>query len=221
MSRRKAPQLVCVGLDEYAYMNISPGKTLYPYLLYANNKYINHYLQENGFPMQAIRFLPFLKYAYMDEYYKSSIFAKERPIPKFGHNIYNGFINLHPDEDMGGATYDIAEETAVVSYKSTAWIDQLLKTYSAKNVKVVFIYPPQVPEIAISYKKHLSILDAEIEKLQKKYEFNILNCKQVPSLTSNYFVDQVHLNEPGTQIFSKYVAQYIKTVLNEDEVQAH
>ena len=208
LSRRTAPKIVCIGLDEYSYMDRFPGQTLYTYLLYANNKHLNNYLTRNGFPMQAIEYLPFLKYAYMDEYYRSSIFTKERPLPRFRHNIYGGFMNIEDGKNLRSARYNSEEETTNISYKSTEWIEQLLKKYSSEQIKVVFIYPPQLNENGVSQKKFLDILDTELVKLKTKYLFSILNCRD--TIPRNYFVDQVHLNEPGTQIFSEYVAGYLK-----------
>ena len=208
LSRRTAPKIVCIGLDEYSYMDRYPGRTLYPYLLYADNKYINHYLTKNGFPMQAIRYFPFVKYAYMDEYYRNSIFTKERPIPRFRNNIYSGFLNIHENKNLAGVKYSSEEETTNISYRSTEWMEQLLRTYASKQTKVVFIYPPQLNENGVSQKKFLDILDAELAKLKSKYSFSVLNCREI--IPRNYFVDEIHLNEPGTQIFSKYVANYLK-----------
>ena len=49
-------------------------------------------------------------------------------------------------------------------------------------------------------------VDPELTKIIKQNGMLLLDCRQVPGITTNLFVDSMHLGKAGSKIFSHYLA---------------
>ena len=96
LDHHKAPAFVVIGLDNSMLVKYNILRERFGYLFYLDNDSIRSFMQRNGFPTTLIRYLPFFKYSFMDEYNRSSLFTRSPEIPRFDHNIYKGFINVFP-----------------------------------------------------------------------------------------------------------------------------
>ena len=211
--KNRTPKIFCIGLDEYIYREQDPLAIAYPFLFYAGEDSIASTMSRHNFPMKVIRYLPFIKYAYMDEYYKHSMFYKTPNYPVFGHNIYNGFINIYKNNNTGKALYDAEEDNNAISYGATALLEDIIEQCKSKGTKLVFIYPPQRSITEQKQRKYLSVLDQQVSLLLQKHDIPLLDCRNLPQITAANFSDEIHLNEPGSRIFTNYVAEKLGPML--------
>lgn len=187
-------------------------KQRFPYLYYFNNDTVASYMRQNGFPV-AIKYLPFLKYSFFDEYNKMSIFINGKQVPRFAHNNYKGFLNVDEFINRKGAVVFGNDVIETISDSAVNYIKEALDIFAKLGIKTVLVYPPEKkssPEYSLPVKKQA---DSIFHGLAASYKIPFWHFDTAAVYTDEYFVDAVHLNEPGSRIFSGQIADSIKTFL--------
>ena len=211
--KKRTPKIICIGVDEYTYRERDPLAIAYPFLFYANEGTIAATMSRHNFPMKVIKYFPFIKYAYMDEYYKNSLLNKTPTYPVFEHNTYNGFINIHKDNKTVKALFDIGEDDDVISYKATQQFKDLIQKCKKTNTQLVFIYPPQRKVTGQTQSRYLTVLNTQINLLMQQHGIPLIDCRSLPQIVDADFSDEIHLNEPGSRVFTKHVAEKLRPLL--------
>jgi hypothetical protein len=81
-------------------------------------------------------------------------------------------------------------------------LERFLDILSKRKMRVVIIAMPILEVYRI---------DPEIKKIIEKYGMKFLDCRDIPGITNNNFVDSMHLEDQGSKIFSRYLASKIIT----------
>ena len=215
LQNHPAPKLAVLSLDKGGFTRNEALKTRFHYLFYLDNDTICNNMNRAGFITSLIKIFPFTKYSFFDEYNRTSLFRKGRQYPIFEHNIYKGFFNIHQHMN------DKAERNMynVSSTSDSLWkpaINFLRNTVSAlqkKGIIVVFVLPPEKSssrKIGASFNK---ITDSIFSAVAAEYHLKFLHFENDAFYTDDYFVDDIHLNEPGTRIYSTQLADSIKSIV--------
>ena len=169
-------------------------------------------MKRNGFP-PVIKYLPFLKYSFFDEYNKMSLFIKSKPVPQFDHNNYKGFLNVDQFTNRKGEVVFGNAVVVNVTDSAVAYLKSTLDLFTRLGIKTVLVYPPEkrsLAEFSLPAKKQT---DSILQDLALKYKIPLWHFDTVSVYTDEYFVDDVHLNEPGSRIFSRQIADSIVKLL--------
>ncbi len=208
LQHHKKPRLVV--------LTITPGllgpprilKQRFAYLSYLDNDTVSGYVQRNGFP-SFIKYAPFLKYSYFDEYNKMSIFLKGHTVPVFDHNQFKGFLNVDQYINTKGTVVFGNDEAEVISDTSLNFVKNTIEHLNQFSIKIVLIYPPEKKSAASYTSLVKKQTDSILSKLSEAYHVPIWHFDGNSAFTDEYFVDDVHLNEPGSRIFSHQLADSI------------
>lgn len=213
LQQHKAPKLVIISLDMGSLLKNIILKTRFHYLFYLENDTINKHLQQAGFLTPLIKIFPFAKYSFFDEYNRTSLFVKGNQLPVFSHNIYKGFINIHQNIKTNAAgLYNVKTDSLKLWNNSIAYLRNTVVALQKAGSMVVFVSPPEKitsPNRKENFKK---IADSIFTSIATDYHLNYLHFENDPSFTADYFVDDIHLNEPGTRIYSLQLADSIKKI---------
>lgn len=209
VENHQSPKIVVIGIDEGMHTVKNKLNTLYHFLYYSHSDSIVTHLKNAGFPMQAVHYLPFLKYAYFDEYNRTSIFIKGKELPQFGKNIYKGFVNVHEGLQQNNIGDFGKSGKAEFSYLPETSLIQTIQQLQSKAVQVVFFKPP-FRNAAVLQDAFLQKSDSSFYAIARQYQIPIINLSHVEKLTPDYFIDDIHLNEPGATILSKQLADSLK-----------
>lgn len=209
------PKIVIIGIDNSMLLKYNMLKERFQYLFYLHNDTIKSYMKKNGFPSSLIEMLPFTKYSFFDEYNRASVFIGNGEITrKIKHNIYKGFWNVFPQLNSDSVIarklkerepqfYNTLSGSGKINDTSLATISQTIDMFIHKGTRVVFLQTPA------GKKDSLSAGDQFYSRLANKYNIPIVRADTVKIFTKKYFVDDFHLNEPGSEILSLFVADII------------
>ncbi|MEP6675111.1 MAG: hypothetical protein ABJA78_08145 [Ferruginibacter sp.] len=206
------PKLAVITIDAGTLEPLRILKQRFCYLSYMNNDNIAAYMSSNGFP-KFISYFPFLKYSFFDEYNRLSIFTEGSKIPQFDHNIYKGFLNVDQFVNrtgkivFGNNIKEIISDTAVTDVKSA------ISLFVNRNIRVVLVYPPEKKSGIVFNSQVKKQADAILSSISQEYKIPLWHFDTAAVYTNEYFVDDVHLNEPGTRIYSKQIADSILSLL--------
>ncbi|MEO7523987.1 MAG: hypothetical protein ABIT58_07815 [Ferruginibacter sp.] len=205
------PQLAILSLNLGGMTKNETLKTRFHALYYLDNDTINKYMNETGFLTGLMKIFPFTKYSFFDEYNRTSLFLKGKEIPVFDHNIYGGFINIHPNKNSEAPDlYNIKRRYDSLWLPS---IDHVRNTVSAlikKGITVVIIAPPERKSSIYRGTTFRKLTDSIFSRIAAENNIRYLHFEDDHLYTDEYFVDDVHLNEPGTKLFSVKLADSIK-----------
>lgn len=204
LARHPAPKLAVVSLSLGCMTKNETLKTRFHDLYYLGDDTIRKYMNNAGFLTGMMRVAPFTKYSFFDEYNRTSLFVKGNTIPEFDHNIHKGFLNIHPHMNSE-ATYlyniDGLWAPAVGYFETT------VQALVDKGCKVVIVTAPERSNSIYRTSAFRYTVDSVFNRVALKYHVPFLHFeKDTISYPAGYFVDDVHLNEPGTRIFSRQLA---------------
>lgn len=213
LQKHPAPKLVFISLDKGALLKNEILQSRFHYLFYLNNDTMSKYMNKAGFLTTLIKVFPFTKYSFFDEYNRTSLFIKGKPYPRFDHNIHKGFINIH--QDINSKVAGLYNEKEGQYEISEPAIDHFRKTVSMlqkKGSKVVFISPPE-KHYSVRKDKAFSLhADSVFMSIEQEFKLTHLHFENNDLFSDAYFVDDIHLNEPGTKIYSLLLADAIKSI---------
>lgn len=79
-------------------------------------------------------------------------------------------------------------------------LNAIISIAKSKNLKIIFVSVP-LPEEYIIDRHILQII------MQAKMEF--IDCRTVPGITSNHYLDGMHLNQDGAYLFTSCLSKYL------------
>ena len=211
LAHHNTPKITIISLDKGMLRKQQILKTRFHYLFYLENDTINKYMNQAGFITPIIKYLPFTKYSFFNEYNRTSIFVKGKPYPVFGHNIYKGFLNVHQYMNTNAAglfNTNQADEKEV-------WIGALVDlknsvaTLQKAGSEVIFVFPPEKASSIKRENTFKNFSDSTFKKIANEYHLKYWHFESNLDYKDGYFVDDIHLNEPGTKIFSMQLADSI------------
>jgi lysophospholipase L1-like esterase len=214
LQKHPCPRLVIISLDGGSLAQKKTLQTRFNYLFYLENDTINKYMKRTGFLTQLIKVFPFMKYSFFDEYNRTSLFVKGAPYPLFDHNIYKGFVNIDQKKNARAvAHFDNGNDSG--NYVWNAGIDYLrniVSTLQRKGSRVIFVSPPERSSSPGRLRAFKKITDSILIGIANEYHLNYLHFDDPKLYADDYFIDDIHLNEPGTKIYSQQLADSIKSI---------
>jgi len=214
LQHHKPPKLVIISLDKASLGKKDILKTRFHYLFYLENDTISKYMKLAGFPTPLIKALPFIKYSFFDEYNRTSIFVKGTPFPVFAHNIYKGFMNPHQYTRSKAADnlYNINAGSNNLWEPSIIYLRNTIAALQQAGSTVVFISPPEKNHSLNRESTLKHNTDSIINIIAQAYHIRYFHFEKTFDDREEYFVDDIHLNEPGTKIYSIQLADSIKNI---------
>lgn len=208
LEHRKPPKLVIMCLEMYHFIKHNNLKTNYFNLYYLNDDSIQSKLNSIGYMTHTIKMFPFIKYSFFDEYNRTSIFINKE-VPKFDHNIYKGFINIHRQLNTNPIHLDLSEvNTTKVSDESVENIKKIITIFQKAGSTVIIIDAPSKSTSSKNMNSYKHISDSLVHQMS-----NIFNVKYITfnNLFHNddYYPDAFHVNEQGSRIFSRSLGDSI------------
>ncbi|MBI2731362.1 MAG: hypothetical protein HYX40_11550 [Sphingobacteriales bacterium] len=221
LKSHKPPKFAVLTLDGSTVIKHNRLKDRYWNLFLLKNDTINMYMSKAGFNTTLIKYLPFLKYAYFDEYSRSSIFLKELYIPRFDHNLYNGFANTHQTITSDTTNWfkkqifnPLDEKPADEKVNDTAVrnLKKIIALFKTSGTNVIIVYPPGIKSTDEKRINYGIAVDSVYSNMSKEFNIPIFDVNKRYSFPQKYFSDVSHLNEPGTRIFSRFIGQYLDSL---------
>ncbi len=214
LQKHPAPKLAFISLDMGALTKSNILKTRFHYLFYLENDTIYKYMKQASFFTPLIKAFPFTKYSFFDEYNRTALFIKGKPYPAFDHNIYKGFLNIHQNSNSrmpdlyNSKTFDAYQlwDTNITCLKNT------IATLQHAGTMVVFVTPPERSSSTNRTMPFRKLTDSIFTGIANEYHLKHFHFEHVALYTDDYFVDDIHLNEPGTRIYSRQLADSIKII---------
>ena len=213
LQNNKAPKLVIISVDPGILMGNKILQTRYHYLFYLNNDTISKYMHQAGFSTVLIKIFPFIKYSFFDEYNRTSIFVTGKPYPVFEHNIYKGFLNIHqvtnsqlPSPYTRDTVSRKISDSAIMYFKNT------LTLLQQKGSDVLIVWPPLRSSAKKFKADFVKTCDSILSTIAKEYRIKQFHFDYDTTYKNEYFVDEIHLNEPGSRIFSKQLGDSINSL---------
>ncbi|MDN3654987.1 hypothetical protein QWZ08_05085 [Ferruginibacter paludis] len=210
LQKHAAPKLAVISLDAGMLFENTILKTRFHYLFYLQNDTVNKHMQRAGFPTDMIKIFPFTKYSFFDEYNRTSLFVRGKPYPVFDHNIYRGFLNIHQfTKTTVDGLYNTEKKAMKVWDPALIYLQQTVMELQKKGCDILFVYPPErIP--SPNRKEPITAKAASIfSNIAIKNHLQIIHFESDLNFTDDYFVDDIHLNEPGTRIYSRQLADSI------------
>lgn len=205
------PKYLFISKSISQFLKYDVFKTDYYYYYYLSNDSMKKHSRDYKIPSTLIVTFPFLKYAFFNEYYRSTLFAPDRSTKFFGKNSYKGFINIYPEKTklLQGGIGNVVEATiSSYDFSLVKKMENFLRIFNKTGAKCYFVQAPRLDYLMPNFK------ETELDKkgdsifnlLSLKYKIPIINFKYCKNFTSDDFIDMGHLNEPATQKFSKMLA---------------
>ncbi|MES1220085.1 MAG: hypothetical protein ABUT20_31575 [Bacteroidota bacterium] len=212
------PKFVVIGLDNSMLVKYNILKERFAYLFYLQNDTVSAAMQKKGFPTSFIRLLPFIKYSFFDEYNRTSLFVGNGQIKKlFKHNYYKGFVNIFDDDNISSITADTLQKTNTpfntlpssekINDTAANTFRHTVKMFLSEGTRVIFLNLPERKKTITTFS---SPDDSFYLNLSKELNIPIIRADTSSLFTDKYFVGGNHLNEPGSELLSLLVANFIK-----------
>jgi len=213
--QHSAAKLAVISLDMGALTINETLKTRFHYLFYLDNDTMSRYMKQTGFLTPLIKVLPFTKYSFFDEYNRTSLFVKGKQFPAFDHNIYKGFLNIHPDKNSTAiGLYNIKATSDSLWEPAIDYFRNAIVALQQKGTMVVFVSPPEKSNSANKKNNFKKIADSIFIKIAADHHLKYFHFENDTDFTDDYFVDDIHLNGPGTKIYSIQLADSINSILH-------
>ncbi len=210
LQQHPAPKLVVISVDGGAITKNTILQSRFHYLYYLENDTISKYMKQAGFLTGLIKALPFTKYSFFDEYNRTSLFVKGNQYPQFNHNMYKGFLNV--DQQINGkaaARYNNEKESYYLWDTAVTYLSRTISVLQKKGCEVVLVSPPLRSAAGSRGTAFKKTADSVFTKMAADNHLRYLHFENDPLYTDDYFVDDIHLNEPGTQVYSMQLADTI------------
>ena len=187
-------------------------KTRFHYLFYLDNDTISKHMNQAGFLTSLMKIFPFTKYSFFDEYNRTSLFVKGNPYPIFGHNNYKGFFNIHRYiNSRAGDLYNNQTGSDSLWEPAISYFRNTISSLQHKGTIVLLVSPPEKRASANRGTAFKKTADSIFTSISNEYHLKYLHFENDPLYIDDYFVDDIHLNEPGTRIYSVQLADSIKS----------
>lgn len=209
-----APKVAVISLDMGALKPNESLKTCFHYLFYLQNDTINKYMKRAGHLTSVIKLFPFTKYSFFDEYNRTSLFVKGKAYPRFDHNIYNGFLNIHQNINSHATElYNMRQGTDKLSDTAIVYMKQSVSMLQEKGCMVIFVSPPERKTSSLRNTVFRKITDSVFNQIADEFHLKHFHFENDEQYSDEYFVDDIHLNEPGSRIYSIQLGDSIRNIL--------
>ena len=184
------------------------------YLFYLSNDSVYSTLRHYNASLLIARYLPFLKYSFFDAYNRAFIFREKPEFERFEHNVYKGFINPHHAGQQSPLINFIATgQKEILSQASIDMMKQTIKQLKAAGTRIIIVSPPLKTGISKEARGKFAEADAVFKNIAAENAALFVNMNNMQPSQNNYFTDDLHLNEPGTKIFSRQVGMMIDSLV--------
>lgn len=215
LQKHLASTLVIISLDPGMLTENEILKTRFHYLFYLENDTIKKYMTQAGFNTNFIKYIPFAKYCFFDEYNRTSIFVKGKPLPEFDHNIYKGFLNIHQTNNNNlPSIYNVNNTSNKLSETAIRYFAKTISLLQQKGSIVVFVSPPLRSTARNIHTAFSKKTDSIFSNIANEYHIKQIHFENDTLYKDEYFVDDIHFNEPGTRIYSRNLGDSINRILN-------
>jgi hypothetical protein len=213
LQKHPTPSLTIISLDPGILAESEILKTRFQYLFYLNNDTINQYMSHAGFLTSMINIFPFTKYSFFDEYHRTSLFVKGNPYPVFDHNIYKGFLNIHQHINSKLPNpFNVDTAAKKLSGTSIMYFRKTVTALQQKGSKVILVWAPLRSSARNKYSQTKKSSDSLFNHIANEFHLKQFHFENDALYLDQFFVDDIHLNEPGTRIFSLNLADSIKSI---------
>lgn len=211
LQNHPAPKYAVIGTDVSMVVAPEAIYTQYHLLYYLHNDIVYRQLKKYHPAVGIARYIPFTRYSFFNEYNRSSLFKTAVEYERFDHNIYKGFINPHRG-DAARSKIIFGADTLhkPVSSASIAMLRDVVARFKNAGTQLLLVSPPLKNNISIGKQALFSAADSVFYEIAKEYGLMYLQAGKDTYYDDKYFVDDLHLNEPGTRIFSRQIGDYIK-----------
>jgi hypothetical protein len=210
LQHHTAPKIAVISMDPYAFGEDASLKKSFFFLYFLSDDTICNSMKSNGWNTTLIRYLPFLKYTFFDEYNRATIFTQDelRANNLYDTNFYKGFVNL--SGNMKTKNFTPAENKKEEKILDTTRVDesylhflfQLIKECNAAHTQIVLIVPPDNKEAAYYTSMYKSKIVAATENIAAQYQLPCIRFDTMTVFKNNLFIDDTHLNTTGSRIYS-------------------
>lgn len=217
LQNHRPPKIAIFGMDNMMLIKYNVLKERFAYLFFLNNDTVKAYMKENGFQTTLIKYFPFTKYSFFDEYNRTSIFINGSKIPESKYGFYKGFINMFPDAAPGSfgtgvKTNSVFRDTLPKAEKindtSAVAIRQTVEMFIKKGVHVIFLFLPAKNTIRKT-DDPVSPFKSFFLSLAAEYKIPVIRSDTSSAYLEKYFMDNIHLNQPGAKLLSLQVGNFI------------
>ena len=224
LQHHQPPDFAVIGVDNSMLVKYNILKERFPYLFYLKNDTVRSYMHRNGFPTALIKYMPFLKYSFFDEYNRTAVLIPGRRVPQFDHNIYNGFVNIFKNNVSDTIAIQLTTPVSPKELPQAEKINdtaantfrQTIELLQAKGTRIIFLFPPSRSNKRKD-NNQLQLLSTHFIQLASTSGIPLLRADTSSVYSDSYFIDNFHLNEAGSRILSAQVAAFINSLANEDK----
>ena len=210
LQQHPAPKFVVIGAGNSMIKAPLSVKSQFHFLYYLKEDAVYDQLKKYYPGLLLVKYLPFLKYAYFDEYNRRSVFARPIKYERFEHNIYKGFINTHQFENTRGKIdFGIDTSNRPIDSLGINMIKEVITGFTKAGSQVILVSPPFKEDVQANTKPLSRVTDSVFLKLAEECKVPFIKSDD-PIYTDDKFIDERHLNEPGSRIFSRKIGEYIR-----------
>jgi hypothetical protein len=208
-----APKIIFYSMN-YSTFGKTDNANYFLFFDYLQNKYAAAYLEEKNVHVGLVKFLPFLKWSYFDDYNRSNIIAGFSGSPFIKNAIiYKGFIN-----NTGDSTRKFEFNTAMmnsgsqIEAKNIIVLKEIIKTCKSKGIKLVFLFAPKIKD-ASDYSSENLRMDAFITKISKDNNIPFKRFEDSTLFPIYEFHDKWHLNKSGAKRYSIMLGNLVNEIM--------
>ena len=211
LQNHPAPKYVLINADPSLVVREEGLYTQFHLLHYLDNETIFNYLKTYHSSIAIARYLPFFKYCLFNEYSRRSLFQKQRPFQVKDHNIYKGFFNNQEFESKEGDVI-FARQTIIkpISDSGINRVKNVVDQFTKAGSTVVLVLAPVNDKLSFAEKAFFAKADSIFESIAIQYNADYFRSNSEMHYDNKYFMDELHLNEPGSRIFSRQMGNYIR-----------
>lgn len=220
LRRHRTPKVVVLNIDEYAIQHTRSMDEMFFLLFYASDTAVANLLQQNSYHSNLLKFLPFTKYAYFDDYHRMSLLSIGGS-PRsnlFDTVTYRGYtaLLLNPQKPLDTtAAFQRGPEDKpgfAAQDSSVLELHYLIQRLQKEKVQVVLLYPPAATMLPGYYSYQQQAAIATGQQLAETYKLPYYRFDTVSAFRAIHFIDHSHLTLEGAKIFSALLGQQLRAL---------
>lgn len=214
LEKHNDPKAVLISLDYSSFWENGDFGNHFLYFEYLDNSAANQFLKDKGYKTAMVKYLPFLKYSYFDDYNRGTIIKgfKESPFTKDAF-IFRGFINNKSNGlQMVQMNAPEFSEFHLPAKKHVDMFRNLIDFCKAKKIKVVLVFPPRIylkPQLS----PEIYITDTIMQNTGLHYGIPFRRFDSAGTFDQSEFSDNIHLNKNGSTRYSIILGNYIDSLI--------
>jgi hypothetical protein len=207
------PAYAVIGSDISFLQEGKAVKLHIPYLYYLRNDSFYKQFKKFHTSFFLAKHVPFLKYSFFDSYNRSFLFKEKKDFETFDHNIYKGFLNPHKSNIAPPLiNFEIDDQPLITSQSSINLLRETILSLKNAGITIIVVSPPLNPKITIGKTRKFEYADSIFRKIALENKAIFLNAGDTSLYKKDFFTDDIHLNEPGTKVFSKELGMFVDSL---------